>query len=189
MERVCRVVLASTVLALSWLGMMAIHEMGHVLHAYASGGRVSRVVLYPRAISRTELSTNPFLLFVAWGGVVWGSALPAMPFFLVRVGSPEVRHLVAFFAGFCLVANGAYLVAGLASGAGDPGDLLRLGASPASVLITGVLAFAFGLTLWHRLGPRCGFAVHRAPRLFATTAVMLSLLSACVAVEVLFVPQ
>lgn len=38
--------IASTVLA-SWLGMQAVHESGHVLGAWFTGGLVARVFLHP----------------------------------------------------------------------------------------------------------------------------------------------
>src|SRR5262245_61335406 len=43
----------------SWLAMMTVHQFGHVLHAWLSGGTVSRVFLHPLTFSRTELSDNP----------------------------------------------------------------------------------------------------------------------------------
>ena len=49
----------------SWLGMQAVHELGHVLGALASGGRVARVVLHPLTISRTDLVANPRPALVA----------------------------------------------------------------------------------------------------------------------------
>lgn len=189
MERLCRIALVATTLALSWLGMMAVHEFGHVLNAYLSGGRVSRLVLDPSDISHTELSANPHPMFVAWGGVVWGTAIPATLLLLARAGRSELRHLASFFGGFCLVANGAYLVAGVATRAGDPGDLLRLGASRGSVLAAGLLASILGLALWHRLGSGFGFPVHRAPGIYGTTAALLALLCVCVVLELAALPR
>ena len=61
----------STVL-LSWLWMMAVHEFGHVLHAWLSGGTVAKGVLHPLTISRTDVAPDPQPLFVVWGGPIWG---------------------------------------------------------------------------------------------------------------------
>ena len=63
---------------LSWLAMMALHEFGHMLHAWLSGGHVAKVVLHPLAISRTDVSPNSHPLFVVWGGPVWGTVLPLL---------------------------------------------------------------------------------------------------------------
>jgi hypothetical protein len=59
MPRAHKVVLGIALVALSWYGMMAIHELGHVMGAWLTGGRVERVVLHPLAISRTDLAHNP----------------------------------------------------------------------------------------------------------------------------------
>jgi len=67
-----------SMLAGSWLGMQAVHELGHVLGALMTGGRVARVVLHPTTISRTELVTNPSPLIVVWGGPVFGALAPLL---------------------------------------------------------------------------------------------------------------
>ena len=138
-----------------WMGMQAVHEAGHVLHAAASGGRVARVELPPLGFSRTDLSINPRPAFVAWGGAVWGVLLPLAVWGLCRVlcrrrGRSVARGL-QFFAGFCLVANGAYLGVGWVDRVGDAGDLLRRG-TPVWVLVAySLVAVSGGLLLWHRL--------------------------------------
>src|ERR1700694_3950238 len=92
------VLIASTVLG-SWLGMQAVHESGHVLGAWVTGGRVARVVLHPLTISRTDVSQNPNPLAVVWAGPVFGVLLP-----LVFWGTAAVLRLpgafvLRFFAG------------------------------------------------------------------------------------------
>jgi hypothetical protein len=67
-ERGRRLVLWVCLVALSWLAMQAVHEFGHMLHAWLSGGRVVQVVLHPLAISRTDVEPNPSPQFVVWGG-------------------------------------------------------------------------------------------------------------------------
>ncbi|HUG90089.1 MAG TPA: hypothetical protein VML55_04595 [Planctomycetaceae bacterium] len=137
----------------SWPAMMAVHESGHVLHAWISGGRVERVVLHPLAISRTDVNPNPHPHFVAWGGAVWGCLLPAALWGVVELARLRVARLFRFFAGFCLIANGAYLGSGVVYAVGDAADLLRLG-TPRWVLGTfGLAALATGLFVWHGLGP------------------------------------
>ena len=142
-----------------WLGMMAVHEIGHVMHAWASHGTVSAVRVPLAGFSITEFSTNPHPHFVAWGGPVWGSVLP-----LAARGALSFRrgrHGRAFraaqsFAGFCLIANGAYLAVGWVTGAGDAGDLVAYG-TPVWVLVAvGAVTAGAGLYLWHRLGSRAG---------------------------------
>ena len=73
-----QLLLIVSTLALSWLGMMAVHEFGHVLLAWLSGGMVATVVVGPLEFSRTELQINPHPLAVAWGGALVGLS-PATP--------------------------------------------------------------------------------------------------------------
>ena len=47
MNRFFQILLISSTLAFSWLGMMAVHELGHVTHLALSGGTVEKVVLHP----------------------------------------------------------------------------------------------------------------------------------------------
>jgi hypothetical protein len=141
-------------LATSWYGMMLVHELGHVLHAVVSGGEVLRVVWRPDAFSRTELGRNPSPAWVVWGGPAWGVAIPLAVLGAWR--ALRLRHLFLwrFFAGFCLVANGAYMGAGAFAPAGDTEDLLALG-TPAWVLAAvGIPMAGAGLLLWNGLG-RC----------------------------------
>lgn len=141
-------------LYIGWLGMMAVHEAGHVLHARLSGGVVDRVEIPLLGFSQTFYSVNPRPHFVAWGGPVWGSLIPLILLALLARGPRLVRRIVQFFAGFCLVANGAYLGMGWTTGAGDAADLVALG-TPLWVLIAfGICTISAGLYLWHRLDTR-----------------------------------
>jgi len=153
------VLLIASTIGLSWLMMMAVHELGHVLNAWLSGGRVQQVVLHPLAISRTDVSPNPRPLFVAWGGAIWGVAIPLAVLGLTTVSRWRHRYLVAFFAGFCCLANGLYLAAGSFSGAGDAGDLLRHGARQWQLVTFGLPLAAAGLWIWNGLGERFGIGV------------------------------
>lgn len=148
-----------TALAASWLSMTALHELGHVLNAWLSGGRVTHVELPPRGLGHTQVSPNPSPRFVAWGGTLWGSFLGAAPMLLVRRGELAV-WFARFFAGACLIANGVYLAVGCfigdPNGADDAHVLLRHGAAAWQLVAFGVLTVVAGLALWHRLGPRAG---------------------------------
>ncbi|MGD8452292.1 MAG: hypothetical protein PVJ57_10780 [Phycisphaerae bacterium] len=137
-----------------WLGMMATHEAGHVLHAYAAGGRVARVIVPWVGFSRTDLAENPHPHFVAWGGAVWGCLIPLG--LLAVAAALRFRRVawVQFFAGFCLVANGTYLATGSAIDAGDCDDLMRCGTPRWLLVAVGTPLAASGLYLWHRLGLR-----------------------------------
>ncbi len=68
MKRLDQIVLVGTFIGFSWLAMQAVHELGHVLGAVATGGRVTEVVLHPCTISRTDVHPNPHPLLVVWPG-------------------------------------------------------------------------------------------------------------------------
>ena len=135
---------AISILLLSWYGMMAVHELGHVIATYATGGTVIEVVLEPLSISHTEYGELPHPGIVVWSGPLIGSILPLA---LVPAGK-----MGQFFAGFCLVANGAYIGLGSVAGVGDCGLMLLTGSPMWVMWIFGLVAFPLGLYLWHRLG-------------------------------------
>jgi hypothetical protein len=67
-------------------------------------------------------------------------------------GHVAIRSVIQFFAGFCLVANGAYVGLGSFTGAGDCGEMLRTGTPRGAMWLFGAVTIVFGLYLWHRLG-------------------------------------
>ena len=159
--------------AFSWLAMMIVHEAGHVLHASLSGGTVERIELHPLRISRTDVSPNPHPLFVAWGGAVWGVVLPAAAWLVAQRAAPRTAPLFRFFAGFCLIANGVYLGAGVIQPVGDAADLLRSGTPRWLLGVYGTTAISIGLWIWHGLGPRFGIPRTETPALRLAALVML----------------
>jgi len=136
--------------------MMGVHEFGHVLHACCSGGSVSRVSIPAFGFSLTEIGHNPSPHFVAWGGPVWGSLLPLGMWGLARACKQRYWFVVRFFAGFCLVANGAYLGVGSIIRAGDAGDLMSYGSPQWLLVAFGVVTVPVGLYLWNGLGRHFG---------------------------------
>ena len=153
MGRLHQIVLIASTLALSWFGMMAVHESGHVLTAWLTGATVVRVVLYPLTISRTDLGENPHPLIVVWGGPMFGVVVPLLAWIIARM---PIWYLFRFFAGFCLIANGAYLGIGSFDAVGDAGDLLRHGSPAWQLWLFGALCVPAGLLLWHGLGRHFG---------------------------------
>jgi hypothetical protein len=156
MARVRQIVLVTTFIAFSWLAMQVVHECGHVLAAVATGGEVQKVVLHPLALSRTDVTPNLHPLLVVWAGPVFGSVVPLGAWALARwLRWPHV-FLWRFFAGFCLVSNGVYLVGGSFARGADPGDLMRLGVSQAVLISVGLVGAVYGFWLWHRQGHHFG---------------------------------
>jgi hypothetical protein len=73
-----------------------------------------------------------------------------------RLRLPGV-YVLRFFAGFCLIANGAYIGIGSFAQVGDCGQMLRHGSSLWQLWLFGAVTVLAGLWLWHRLGPHFGF--------------------------------
>jgi hypothetical protein len=107
MNRLYRITPVASTVGLSWLGMQVVHEVGHVLAAWACGEEVYRVVLHPLAISRTDTSHERHPLLVIWGGPLIGVLLPLGALGLSKLARPRLVYMFRFFAGFCLIANGS----------------------------------------------------------------------------------
>ena len=182
MKRLHQGVLIVSTLLGSWLGMQALHESGHVIAARMTGGRVAKVVLHPLAISRTDLTKNPRPRLVAWSGPAAGVLFPVLLWGSATGLRVRGSFVLRFFAGFCLVANGAYVGVGSFDRVGDAGEMIRHG-SPAWLLWSfGVATIPMGFWLWHRQGGHFGLgeaAGEVSPSvtyltLIATTLLVLS---------------
>ncbi|MEX2174157.1 MAG: M50 family metallopeptidase [Pirellulaceae bacterium] len=163
MNRFHRILLITSAGLLAWLGMQAVHELGHVLGAWATGGTVERVVLHPLAISRTDLGHNPQPLVVAWAGPVVGILLPLGMWICLALARAPLAWLARFFAGFCCLANGLYIGAGSLQKVGDAGDLLRHGSPIALLWLFGLAVAPAGLAIWNGLGRHFGFGGDAPP--------------------------
>jgi hypothetical protein len=148
--------LFGSLLGASWLGMQIVHELGHVLGAWATGGTVTHVELKPWTISRTDVSPNPRPLVVAWAGPLFGVLLPVGLWLAARAARRTWDYLLRYFAGFCLVANGAYIGCGAFVPAGDAADMLREWPARWPLALFGLVAIPGGLALWNGLGERFG---------------------------------
>jgi hypothetical protein len=167
------VVAISTVLA-SWLLMQVVHECGHVLGALLTGGQVLRVVLVPWEFSRTDLLTSPHPLIECWMGPIVGVVAPVVLWLIAERFWSATAFWFRFFAGFCLIANGAYIAVGAFTGFGDGGDLMHDGCPAWALWLFGSVCTPIGLFLWHRLGKQFGFGPD-AKRISARKAAISTL--------------
>lgn len=186
MTRFHQALLILSTLAVSWLGMQIVHELGHVLGAAFTGGTVRKVVLHPLVISRTDVGPNPAPLFVCWAGPVVGSILPCMAWGLAALLAMPGAYVARFFAGFCLIANGFYIGLGSFPAVGDAGDLLALGSPLWLLWLFGVAAAVPGFLLWHGLGPRFGLAGTQGRVEPLAAYVVFAVLAATVAAELMW---
>src|SRR4051812_44607720 len=149
MKRLHQGLLIGCTVLSSWLGMQAVHESGHVLGAWLTGGRVARVVLHPLTISRTDLAENPHPLAVVWAGPVVGVVLPLLFWSATAAARVPWAFVLRFFAGFCLLANGLYIGVGSFDAVGDCGEMLRHGSESWQLWLFGAATAPVGLWLWH----------------------------------------
>lgn len=189
MERFHQTLFAISLVALSWLAMMAVHELGHVVGAFFTGGSIERIVLHPLAISRTDVAPNPHPKIVVWLGPVIGCVLPLVLFAIVPRRFATLHSVARFFAGFCLIANGAYISFGSFNQVGDCGEMLRTGTPIWAMLGYGVVTIPLGLFLWHGLGSLTHFLNNPSnvtPRIAYT---LLGVLLVVVVMELALIPR
>jgi hypothetical protein len=188
MQRCLQILLIVSFIAFSWLAFMVVHEFGHALTAWLTGGSVTLMLLHPLQISWTTVAHSSHPQLVAWGGAFWGSLLPVVFLLMARlVRSPGV-YLFQFFAGFCLIANGLYLLVDSFGRGGDGGTLIHNGASQWELILFGIIAAPLGFWLWHGLGRYFGLGAARRQVSHQAVAISLSLLVITVVMELLFFP-
>ena len=143
-----RIVFLLAFLIACWFGMTAVHEIGHVLAAWLCGATVERVVLLPLSRTDTHGVTHP--LFVHGAGVVFGATFPVLLWSAAYRLRWKTALLFRFFAGFCLIANGAYIGCDFSvTGPTDAGLLIEHGASRLVLVLFGIACVSGGLFLWH----------------------------------------
>jgi hypothetical protein len=174
MNRASQVALIVATLVASWLGVQAVHELGHILAARLTGGRVTGVALHPLGISRTDLAENPRPLVVAWAGPVVGVVTPLIAWQLAAVCRLPFAFLLRFFTGCCLIANGFYLGLGSFGRIGDCGEILRHGSTPWQLWLFGLVTVPAGFALWHGQGPHFGLGQSHTIARQATMAAIIA---------------
>lgn len=108
-RRYRQILLVTSILWVSWLTTMLVHECGHVLGAVATSGEVRRVVWHPAVMSRTDVRPNPRPLIEVSAGPIFGSAFPLAIAISASLMGLRIAYLLWVIAGFCLIANGAYI--------------------------------------------------------------------------------
>ena len=185
MRRLPQLILIATTAPLAWLLMQVVHECGHALFGWLTGGDVSRVVLHPLTISRTDLDANPHPLLVCWAGPLFGSIAPILLWLVARATKWSGEFWLRFFAGFCLIANGAYLAVGSFDRIGDAGDLLKHGSPIWMLWLFGAITISAGLQLWHGLGASFGLGSRATPIRWPAAMIVASVLLATATAETL----
>lgn len=147
-----RIFAGVAVLGWNWILMQTIHEGGHLLAAVLTGGTVQAIQLRPLAISGLIIHPNPSPLIVIWAGPILGAWLPAVFSLLIPRSRKHLQRQLAFFAGFSLIANGAYIGLGALDQVGDCRVMLQSGSPQWILFAFGIACVAAGGWFWHQLG-------------------------------------
>ncbi len=136
----------------------AIHELGHALAMWATGGSVTRITLHPFSWSKISYGASPTCpLLTAWAGVVFASSCGLLLLVVIRPWRGAWTVPLAMMGLCTLVVNGLYLTGDSLFLAGGDATCLVLHGTPRSfVLLTGVGLTALGLAVGHLLNPRFG---------------------------------
>lgn len=188
LSRLPQVWLIVSTLLLSWLMMQMVHELGHAVAAWLTGGRVARIVLHPLAISRTDVEPNPHPLIVVWTGPIAGIVVPVLAWGLIAAAKFPASFL-RFFAGFCLIANGAYIGLGSIQRIGDCGVMLRDGSPLWLLWLFGIVTVPAGLWLLDGTCEYFGLGETRMSPIRGSVPATTSMLAAVLMAEWLLSPR
>lgn len=155
-ETEARFLLVASLLVSSWLGYQLICTAGTLAHGWYSGGTVHYLAVSWLGVARVEIFPCPDPRFVAWGGILWSALLPLALLALGRVWLPRYDYLLAFFAGFALLATATRLIFGSILSRGAAGELVRLGVQNWLLVSFGLLLALVGFSLWNSLGGYSG---------------------------------
>ncbi|MEX1041873.1 MAG: hypothetical protein WDZ51_14635 [Pirellulaceae bacterium] len=147
-------------LILCWWPFMVVHELGHIVSGALSGATIDAVELRPWRLSHTMLSGSRWPLADVWAGPIVGCLLPLL---LLAFPLGKAQVAAAFFAGFCLIANGAYIGLGWIGPYGDTAELFRHGAAIWQMILFGIVCFAGGILIWYRLDRQAEDFPNRPP--------------------------
>jgi len=143
--------------------MQAVHELGHVIGAWWTGGEVVRVVLHPLSLSRTDVSHNLSPSVVVWAGPIVGVLLPTAAWIVASLARMPGAFVLRFFAGFCLIANGLYIGIGSFGRVGDCREMLLHGSQLWQLWLFGLITVPAGFWLWHGEGRHFGLGPAAEP--------------------------
>lgn len=130
----------------SWCVMTFVHESGHIVCGYASGGALQDADLIPWHLPYSIFAPDPYPLVTLWGGPMLGVIIPLTVALFIR------KDWMWFIANFCMLANGAYIAAAWLSGDRylDTPKLLEHGAHPIPIALYCLLTIGFGYVGFRR---------------------------------------
>lgn len=160
-----------------WYAMQLLHEAGHVFAAWGLGIEIVQFHFGLLTVSHTMLDetgqSSGVLLAATWAGPIAGMLSPLALWGIAVAFRFRETFLPRFLAGFCLVANGCYLLFGPADGFADTAVLLAHGATRRQLVAAGLIGVIGGFILWNGQGKHFGIG---------KTPLAVSRRSMCVAV-------
>jgi hypothetical protein len=131
--------------------MITIHELGHILGGWCSGGILQEYDLVPWRIPFSLFAPNPHPLITLWSGPILGAGLPLLLAWFIR------RNWAWFVAYFSLLANGSYLAIGWYSGDRylDTIQLLNQGAHPFAIVLYCLVTISVGYLGFRHACAKC----------------------------------
>ncbi|PQO44742.1 hypothetical protein [Blastopirellula marina] len=167
-----------------WLWMQIIHELGHVAATYFLGDQVDFVYLVPWDISRTDFHAPQHELPIIWAGPIFGAIVPSLIWLVARLYRSRQEPLFAFFAGFCLIANGAYLGAAIFLPVGDAAEILKLGGAVWQLALFAAVCLPLGFWLWNGRGGYFGLGENAQTVTRPGAAIAVAVLAATLLIEI-----
>lgn len=151
-HRALRLTTACATLAASWYASLTTLEAGHAIAGLLTGARSVRTQLPLFGFSRTDLTGDLHPLITTGAGIAGGAISPLLIWLTAAALRAPGRAVLAFWAGFASVLNGAYLCGDALLQGGDGAVLVREGAPAWVLVILGLPLVAAGLWVWHTLG-------------------------------------
>ena len=163
--RVCLLVVSWPLFC--WYAMQLLHECGHVAAALWFDVEIVQFHFGLLTISHTMLGESGQLpstiLAATWAGPIAGMLLPLVFWGIAAAVRFRETFLLRFLAGFCLVANGCYLLFGPSDGYADTGVLLSHGATRLQLAVVGLIGVVSGFLLWNGQGKHFGIGKEKRP--------------------------
>lgn len=136
----------------------AIHELGHAIGTWITGGDVYRIYLHPFLPGHCYHSETVHPGITTWAGALFSVCVGMI--LIIALWRRRAPRFAPFFAigVFSLLGNGSYFIVGLLSRFGDPWYIVRrLGASAAGPISFGIISIGIGVVVCAlSLGPVFG---------------------------------
>ncbi len=127
-------------LLISWCTMTIVHESGHLVGGWLTGGTLEDYSLAPWSLPYSRFEPDPHPLVTLWAGPLVGVLVPLLLAIIVR------RPAIWFISHFCTLANGVYLALAWLTGDHhlDTPRLMEKGASPFWIALFCTVTISFG---------------------------------------------